>query len=296
MPKNLKLRGNIWWFRKRINGKDEEVSLETSNIGLAKERRDRLLQDLKAQRAVKWGEVRRYTFNQAAERFGTEHFTSLKPKSRARYIVSISNLLEDFDKVPLGEISSARLGDFEQRRHREGVTNSTIRRDLACLSAIFSTAEEWEWVTKNPVKAFLRGRARKGLKEGEPRTRYLDHEEEAAILQAASPKAASAILFAIDTGLRKEEQFSLLWSRVDLRAREIHVDMGASKNSRPRTVPLLERTFRLLSEMARKRDLRSPYVFTTAEGKRYSTGEPHVLGSPPEGLPESRGRAARRVA
>ncbi|MGH9425956.1 MAG: hypothetical protein ACRD2L_06610, partial [Terriglobia bacterium] len=76
MPKNLKLRGKVWWFRKRINGKDEEVSLETINLGVAKERRDRLLQEMKAQGVSKWGETRRYVFNQAAERFGKEHFPS----------------------------------------------------------------------------------------------------------------------------------------------------------------------------------------------------------------------------
>ncbi len=273
MPQNLKLRGNVWWFRKRVQGKDQEISLETDNLGVAKARRDRLLQELREQGGARWGENRRHTFNDAAERFGKEHFKTLKDTSRVRYIVSISNLLKIFDNVPLCEISSVKLGEFEQRRRCEGVTNSTIRRDFACLSVIFSTAEEWEWVAKNPVKPYLRGRAKRGLKEGDPRTRYLDHQEETALLQAASPKAAEAIIFAIDTGLRKKEQLSLLWSRVDLRAREIYVAKETSK-TKPRTVPLLERTWRLLSEMARTRDLRSGYVFTTADGQGYSIRSP----------------------
>ena len=173
MPQNLKLRGNVWWFRKRVQGKDQEISLETDNLGVAKARRDRLLQELREQGGARWGENRRHTFNDAAERFGKEHFKTLKDTSRVRYIVSISNLLKIFDNVPLCEISSVKLGEFEQRRRCEGVTNSTIRRDLACLSVIFSTAEEWEWVAKNPVKPYLRGRAKRGLKEGDPRTRYL---------------------------------------------------------------------------------------------------------------------------
>ncbi|HET9573112.1 MAG TPA: hypothetical protein VFP29_05230, partial [Methyloceanibacter sp.] len=55
----------------------------------------------------------------------------------------------------------------------------------------------------------LRSRAKRGLREGEPRTRYLTHAEETQVLAATSAKTRQAVIFAIDTGLRKEEQFSL---------------------------------------------------------------------------------------
>lgn len=60
---------------------------------------------------------------------------------------------------------------FERGRLSAGVTTATVRRDLACLSSLYSRAEEWEWVTFNPVKPYKRGRAKAGLKEGNPRTR-----------------------------------------------------------------------------------------------------------------------------
>ena len=60
---------------------------------------------------------------------------------------------------------------------------------------------------------------------------------------------------------------------MDLRAREIYVAKETSK-TKARTVPLLERTWRLLSEMARTGDLRSGYVFTTADGQGYSIRSP----------------------
>ena len=268
MPQNFKLRGNVWWFRKRVQGKDQEISLETDNLGVAKARRDRLLQELREQGGARWGENRRHTFNDAAERFGKEHFKTLKDTSRVRYIVSISNLLKIFDNVPLCEISSVKLGEFEQRRRCEGVTNSTIRRDLACLSVIFSTAEEWEWAAKNPVKPYLRGRAKRGLKEGDPRTRYLDHQEETALLQAASPKAAEAIIFAIDTGLRKKEKLSLLWSRVDLRARAPRAHMAAAFGDGPHRGP----EKRLRVHHGRR--------------ARLFDQEPYPLGGPSESLPK----------
>lgn len=184
----------------------------------------------------------------------------------------MEHLLNAFDGLPLDAITSANFITLEQKRRADCVSGSSIRRDLACLSVIFSCAEEWEWVKHNPVKPFLRGRAKKGLTEGEPRTRYLSPAEESAILEYAPPKARIAIIVAIDTGLRKEEQFSLLWSDIDLAKRELRVRAEVAKSSKTRVVPLLERTHRLLTEM--RQAPVSPFVFTTSEGKRYSTGSP----------------------
>lgn len=269
MPRNLKKRKNIWWYKIRHEHKDYEGSLQTENLGLAKERLERKRQELKA---TSWGEKPRRTFNQAAERFGAEHFKELKPSTRKRYLVSIANLLNEFDGARLDEVGSARLGDFEQARKRDKVSSSTIRRDLACFSVIYTFAEQWEWATHNPVKPFLRARSLSGLVEGDPRERHLSHEEESLVLEFAPQKAAKSIIFAIDTGLRKEEQFSLLWTDVDFRKREITVRKEVAKNNRERKVPILPRTLDLLSGLPRH--IRSPYVFVTYQGERYSDGSP----------------------
>ncbi len=236
-----------------------------------------------------WSDNRKRTFNEAAQRFGREHFRTLKRKSIARYQVSIAQLLDDFDRVPLVEIGTRRLDKFVQRRREAGASNSTIRRDLACLSAIFSNAQVWEWMTHNPVGPFLRDRGKSGLKEGSPRRRYLPREEEDEILPFAPPKAAKAMIFAIDTGLRKEEQFSLQWHHVNFNKREILVEAGTTKNSKPRRVPMVERTFALLKELFAARDLRSPYVFVTEAGQRYSSGSPTLY----EALQKAVARANR---
>lgn len=270
MPKNLRRRGKTWWYRFRHKGKDFEGSLETEDLGKAKERLARVRDDLKASN---WGEKPRRTFNAAAERFGEEHFPNLKPKSRKRYLVSIANLLEDLDGIYLDQIGSARLGDFERRRKKDGVTTTTIRRDLRCLSVIFTKCEEWEWAATNPVKPFLRGRRLAGLEEGPARTRYLDPQEEAEILLYAPPKARKAIAFAIDTGLRKEEQFSLLRTDFNARAKDVNIRPEVAKSTKPRRVPLWERSLQIAAEMPA--DLRSPYLFTTYQGTRYSETSPY---------------------
>jgi integrase len=153
------------------------------------------------------------------------------------------------------------------------VTTTTVRRDLACLSSLYSRAEEWEWVTSNPVKPYKRGRAKAGLKEGPARTRYLSIQEEEAILPLLPPKAKDAVAFAIDTGLRKEEQFSLELTDINLDEREITVRAEVAKTGVERRVPLLDRALAIAIKLSANRVGRVP-LFVTAKGKRYSANSP----------------------
>jgi integrase/recombinase XerD len=269
-PKNLRRRGNVWWYRITHNGQTFEGSLDTEHLATAKEHVARKREELIA---TKWGRKPKRSFNEAAEKFGEEHFPILKPKSAQRYVVSIANLLRTFDRMLLDDITSAKLMEFERARRLSGVTSSTIRRDLACLSSIFSSAEEWEWIASNPVKPFLRGRKKKGLTEGEGRTRYLSHEEEREIIQYAPPVARDAIMVAIDTGLRKEELHALQWPWISFRAREITIPAEVTKSKLARTVPLLERSYNILKLMEQARS--SEYVFVTYQGRRYSASSPY---------------------
>lgn len=271
MPKNLRRRGKIWWYRISHNKEDYEGSLETEDLGQAKDRLEGVKKDLVA---TNWGEKPKKTFNDMSERFAEKHFPNLKPKSRERYAVSIANLLEDFDQVKIEDIGTAKLGEFEDRRKAQGVTSSTVRRDLGCLSAMFTKAEEWEWAQRNPVKPFLRGRQMAGLEEGDPRTRYLSHEEEAEILENAPPKASKAFAVLIDTGIRKEEFSSLLRTDIDRKTRELKLRKEVTKSGKPRRVPLWERTWQIISETPA--DLKSPYLFLTYKGERYSEESPYL--------------------
>lgn len=270
MPKNLRRRGGVWWYRITKSGQTFEGSLQTGNLGVAKERLEGIRRELTATR---YGEKPRRTFDEAALRFKREHFPALKPKSRLRYSVSLRVMVDHFQGVYLDEIGSARMGDFERARLAEGVTTTTVRRDLGCLSSLFSRAEEWEWVTSNPVKPYKRGRAKAGLKEGQARTRYLSEGEESAIEPVCAPKAWDAIAFAIDTGLRKEEQFSLELTDLDLEAREITVRAEVAKTGVERKVPLLDRALAIAIKLSADRVGRVP-LFVTKDGERYSPNSP----------------------
>ena len=114
-----------------------------------------------------------------------------------------------------------------------GVTDATIRRDLAFLSSLFSTAIRWEWLDTNPITAV----SKRSLKESRPRTRFLTRAEFAALKRAA-PDFKPMLLLAVETGMRREELLGLTVRAIDLERREIHLDK--TKTNAPRRVPLVD--------------------------------------------------------
>lgn len=267
MPKNLRKRGRIWWYRLRKNGQDQEGSLDTESLTVARER----LEEVRRRLTDRTFGLERHSFDAAARRFAAEHFKTLKRKSRLRYVASMTNLEAHMRGLDISTIDTAKLSEFEQARLAAGVTSATVRRDLACLSSIFSRCEEWGWTRYNPVKPYLRSR-KSALKEGAPRERYWTPEQEQTALPCAPVRFRAMIAFAIDTGLRKEEQFSLLWSDVDLDAAQITIRAEVAKSSKSRQVPILPRTLELLKAMPRTLG----YVWTTEAGSRYSPTSPSI--------------------
>lgn len=272
-------RNGIAWARATRGGTEYRVSLKTASAKVADQEFARWLSKLDAQ--IRRGEKPDHTFDEAATKFIDEHLPTIKPRSADRYIVSIANLTRTFEGMDLEKITSAALNDFVSMRRadrvppppnkkprqakdkpekpRKLISSPTIRRDLACLSSIFGMAIEWEWIEVNPVGPFLRRMKRRNLKESSARTRYLSVKEEIALLDNAAPYVADAIRFAIDTGLRKEEQFSREWSHIDLARNEITILGSTSKNAKDRRVPMMPRAREIVEALPR--DEKLPAVF-----------------------------------
>lgn len=316
-------RGEVYYARVTHKGVEYRQSLETTSRSVAHERLETWVGRLKSSN---WKQARR-TFDEAVDKFTAEHHPRLKPAARRRYVHSLLNLADHFSGLHLDEIDSARLSAFEAARRKAGRANGSIRRDIACLSSLFRLAKTWRYHSgDNPALTYLREATAMGLKEAPPRTRYLSHEEEAALLTgalarigacgASSPRAvraralraeglsfkrialalecspATALLwcrgedgkdgrfdhgwrmfhaassFAIDTGLREEEQLSLTWDRISLDGREVVVPDDIAKSRVGRRVPLLPRTVELLRLIPRHP--RTNVVFWYDDGLRYN--------------------------
>lgn len=282
----LRKRGQVWYGRIRRQGKEYEKSLETGSKAVARDRLGRWIDELKA---ADWGEKPRRSFDDAMRRFAAEHLPLVKSSSADRYLTSLNHLIDHFAGLHLDEISSERLYKFEMAR-RKAVQSPTIRRDFACLRKLYSCAETWEWIAGNPVKAYLRGRGTE-LAENQPGNRVLTHQQEADLIASAIEwweRAPSGnrrpvpwhiiIPVAIDTGLRKQELFSLeRATQLRLDRDEVFIPSGKAKSGRDRTVPVVPRARELLKRWPAF--LGKPWVFYRSDGNRYSPRSPYVWES-----------------
>lgn len=273
-------RGSVYWARAQRNGDEHRCTLKTTDRRVAERRYRHWVERLDA---ISWGERPRRTFAEAVERFIRDHCTTLKPATARRYGVSLKAMSDTFAPLYLDQINREKLSDYETARRVTPIKSNgkkvrfpsspTIRRDLACLSALMSSCEEWDWIPEgsNLVPGYLRRKAKRGLKEAPPRTRYLSGDEEAKLLQAASPSVRSAIVVAIDTGLRLEEQLSLTWGQVDFQ-RGIVNTTRRTKSGRSRAVPLPQRAAEVLARLSaqpRVGKITSTYVFRHDTGERF---------------------------
>jgi integrase len=147
-----------------------------------------------------------------------------------------------------------------------------VNRELAILKNLCNRMRDWQkFQGSTPVV----GNKKVFLKEHLKAPRYLDHDEEAALLAVAAEPARSVILVGIHAGLRiKAEACNLRWSDVDLRGGTLSVQAAYAKNGAHRTVPLNSVLARGTWSPSRRRRGAS-FCSSTRRVYAYGTSTPH---------------------
>lgn len=252
-------RGDVWWVRFRMGGVHVRRSAKTSKKAEAQVVLAKLMEE-RAQAAR--GEVRpRHLLTEAIDRFLDE--SALKKGTIEGYRFNARTLTRLLGDRHLDEIDRRSLAEFVAIRKRTGVTDATIRRDLAVLGSVFTTAIRWGWADTSPVTAFNK----RALKMSRPRTRFLTREEFDRLHEAASDDLKLILVLAVETGMRKAELLGLTLGSLDLRRREAHLE--DTKSSTPRRVPLSPRAFETVRELLERRSRpRSTFLFCKPDGSR----------------------------
>ena len=165
---------------------------------------------------------------------------------------------------------AADVHGYIVERRRSGVQDTSIRRELALLSAAINYARKWwDWSIPNPVLG-RRPPRDKG------RVRWLSRAEAARLMQVAAdepraPYLADFIRLALHTGMRKGELLGLEWRRVSLHDGLVFLEPEHTKTAERRTVPLNAEARAALVSLATFRAGHcpaSPWVFCTRRGER----------------------------
>lgn len=160
--------------------------------------------------------------------------------------------------LPKQALDDLKPQDVERyRRERlQSVSESTINREVAFLRAAYNLAIRDGLTERNPVSRV------KPFRENNKRVRFLTEEEEAGLEAAMTAEHFTLVEFAIQTGLRQEEQFKLRWETVDLANAVLTVPR--SKHGEKRHVPLNDIALELLRGLPSR--LRSEWVFPSKTG------------------------------
>jgi len=185
----------------------------------------------------------KHSLHEALNRYLIEFVPSYKGIKTATW--QINFLKRHLADIPLEDFNSSHAASYRDQRLANGVSGSSVNKELNFLSKILDVAgKEWGWIDNNPVKNITRP------KNGKHRERR-PTQSELEILRNECERSGNyhvwrMIEFAIETGMRQGEILSLTTFNVDLNKRMAH--LADTKNGESRNVPLSRRACELLSE------------------------------------------------
>ena len=183
-----------------------------------------------------------------------------------RYYYVVKKLKIRFSGKRLDQITRGDIVSMIMDRRKEGVSDSTVANDVACLMSVYNYAENIELCNHSDIPNFKS--IKKILRKSPPRTRYLSENEYDALLEASSSSLKNIIILATQTGLRKEEFLSLRWADVSLDTGRIMV--RDAKNGKDRSVPMSAEVKELLQNLLHQNStIKSDYVLCKPSGARY---------------------------
>ena len=203
-------------------------------------------------------------FSEALTYFLKEYCArALKPKTTERYKTSSKMLNPYFKDMPLSKISKLDIVNYIERR-RMSCSDATILRDLRMFSKMIEfTKNNTEWDGVNVIKNL----DKKYLKDSETRIRSLSDLEKDKLLKSAkestSPNLYYEIKFAYLTGLRWNEQFSLLntdFERTNF-GPQVVLRNAITKNGKTRVIPLCDEALDIVEVLLQQPSSTHGYLF-----------------------------------
>ncbi len=256
-------RGSVWWACIRYKGRKIQKSLETIDRKLAQAIEAKVRAEIVEGNYFKKPIGQNKTFKDMMERFMKEHAPKKSINMQKSYSASLKHLIPFFGDSNLISISRKEISKYKVLRKDEGAKPASINKELAMLSKAFNLAiEEWEWIKDKPFPKILKE------EENNERDRWLTKDEEMRLLENCPEWLKEIIVFALNTGLRKDELLSLEWSRVDLERKTILIQK--TKNGKPRTIPLNRIALNVLEKKSgeKVRSIKTDYVFMSSHGDK----------------------------
>ncbi len=226
-------RGKIWWITYTLpDGKYRCESSHSTNKRVAKNLKTCAVAQSQKVACGSPGQIPPF-LQPYAEGFLE---TIKDPKTKARYLSSVRNLVAYFGRMRLSQITSEGIEGFKETRLKAGVTPATINRDLAVLRRMLKLATLQRLVAYNPMDEIDFLEERKHRRQ----PHILTFEEQNRLIAVAPPHIRVLTVLITETGLRiGKEALPLKWEDVDFLNDQIYVRQSKTLAG-IRIVPLSE--------------------------------------------------------
>lgn len=185
---------------------------------------------------------------------------------------NLCKAVEDFfgASTPLRKISKGQIHKFVLKREHDGVSNSTINREVQCLRKIFNTAIEDNRLHSDAKPSFPKRR------KEDVRQSFFTHDEFMTFAKALSDNGAAWLarvaVFAYYTGWRITELTTRKWEHILQNAKGpvLYLDAEHSKNGAERYFPIhSEPTLMQIIQFLASKEKHRPedMLFVNAKGK-----------------------------
>jgi site-specific recombinase XerD len=252
---------NVWWIRYAdATGKirREKVGNRGAAIKLYQKRKTEVLQRIKLPENFKAKPVEmRELVTEAME------YSRNNNRGHSQDRLRLLHISKEFGNRTAVSITPQ---DIERWLTSNGWSAGTINRFRSTLSLVFRLGIASRKIEQNPIRQV------KHRREDNGRTRYLTVDEETrlrAVVTNRYPQHMPELDIALNTGLRRGEQYSLTWEDVDFGMKMLTVCL--TKNGETRHVRLNSAAVTALSELYGNSPA-SGYVFTSRQGDRLLKG------------------------
>jgi integrase len=256
-----------WWIRYSVAGKLQCVSSESAKradaVRLLKEREGDVAKGLPIT-----ADVGRITLEEAAEDLLTDYRINKKRSLRTVTLRVKKHLVPFFGGRRLATVTPPLVRQYIAKRQADGAANATINRDLVTLKRMFTLAVQGGKLMTRPYIPLL--------KESNVRKGFFEREQLQNVANHLPSHMRGIAEFAFVTGWRTpSEILPLEWRQVDMKAGEVRLDPGTTKNGEGRVFPfttalrqVLERQQLTAETLKRDRGLIVRYVFCFTIGRK----------------------------
>jgi integrase len=218
----------VWWIRYRAEGKlkREKVGRRSDAIDLYRQRKSDIRAGVKLPANLRTKGIKFSEIAEEAEEWYVNH-----GKKDLRTVKNrMKRLVKDFGTQVADTIGPAQI---DQWLSKQAWTPATCNRYKALLSKTFKIALAAGKVAMNPARLVEQ------RTESPGRIRYLLDDEETivrAVINKRCPDHMEEFEIALNTGMRKGEQYSLEWPEVSFKRKRILLD--ETKNGSSREIPM----------------------------------------------------------